>query len=98
MIRAQLSQRVIKDTTKPSNDLLSLLLREMDRNPLLTQFDVHDEICTFLFATFDNYVILSNTLYHLGKHQEIQERLQREVDAAFAKRAPKTLDGKFGTP
>jgi cytochrome P450 len=47
---------------RSSRDLLSLLLNEQERNPSFTAGDVHDEITTFLFATFENYTVLSNAL------------------------------------
>ena len=41
------------------------------RPPRMKQ-DVHDEMTTFLFATFENYVVLSNGLYMMSTHPHVQ--------------------------
>jgi cytochrome P450 len=49
-------------------------------------------VTTFLFATFENYTILSNTLHHLGKRPDLQRRLRQEWAQAFADRNPRSLE------
>uniref|UniRef100_A0A0G4HU27 Cytochrome P450 n=1 Tax=Chromera velia CCMP2878 TaxID=1169474 RepID=A0A0G4HU27_9ALVE len=51
--------------------------------------DVRDEVLTFLFGTFDNYVIVSNVLYYLAANPECQSRAREEVKSRLCK------DGKL---
>ncbi|KAM3570649.1 hypothetical protein VYU27_007292 [Nannochloropsis oceanica] len=61
-------------------DLLSMLLDELERNPgCFSAVDVHDEMTTFLFATFENYVVLSNAMYMLSRNKGAQERVREEA-------------------
>jgi len=37
------------------------------------------QVITFLFATFENYVVLSNTLWHLGMNPQVQLALRNQT-------------------
>jgi cytochrome P450 len=57
-----------------------MLLHAHTQDPTtFTYQDVHDEMTTFLFATFENYVVLSNALYMMSTHTETQDRLRAEA-------------------
>ena len=61
-------------------DLLSMLLVEHEKDPKnFTAADVHDEMTTFLFATFENYVVLSNAMYMLSRNKAAQEKVREEA-------------------
>ena len=67
-------------SSRTDSDLLTLLLRE----PHLSRREVHDETLTLLFGAFENASIMSNALYQLACHPDIQDRARAEARAALA--------------
>ncbi|MGE5223655.1 MAG: cytochrome P450 [Omnitrophica WOR_2 bacterium] len=69
----------------PSNDLLSLLIADSAMNDDL----IRDQLLTLFIAGHDtSTALLSWTLYLLGKHTGIMDRLSREVIAALGSDLP----------
>ena len=63
---------------------LDLLLHQHLVNHSLTEDDMREEVETFMFAGHDTTAMaISWTLYMLGLHPEIQDKVRQEVDAIF---------------
>jgi cytochrome P450 len=63
---------------------LDLLLHQHLVAKTLTLEDVKDEVDTFMFAGHDTTAMaLAWTIYMLGIHQDVQERVREEVDSIF---------------
>ena len=81
------------DDPKPTSRrlaFLDLLLEQHLVNNALTLEDVREEVDTFMFAGHDTTAMaISWTLYMLGLHNDIQERVRDEVDAIFDSAAAK---------
>lgn len=77
------------ETTEPGKGkrrlaFLDLLLHQHLVAKTLTLEDVRDEVDTFMFAGHDTTAMaLAWTIYMLGIHQDIQERVREEVDSIF---------------
>ncbi|XP_069959762.1 cytochrome P450 4C1 isoform X2 [Cherax quadricarinatus] len=73
---------------------LDLLLEYAEDNPEFTEEEIRKEVDTFMFAGHDTTASAVNwTLYNLGLHPDIQDRVQEEVDDIFGQSdAPATLD------
>ncbi|KAB2346910.1 cytochrome P450 [Actinomadura rudentiformis] len=67
-------------------DLLSMLLTtEDDDGPGMTDEEIHDQVLMFFLAAVEaTPALLSWACYLLGRHPEIQARLQDEADAVLA--------------
>lgn len=71
-------------TGKKRLAFLDLLLHEHLVNQTLDDEDMREEVETFMFAGHDTTAMaISWTLYMLGLHPEIQDRVRAEVDAIF---------------
>ncbi|SFP28037.1 Cytochrome P450 [Amycolatopsis arida] len=70
---------------KPSNDLMALLFTSRDEgNELMTDKQIHEEFMTLLTAGSETTPsAMGWTCYLLGKHPDVQERIQAEVDEVF---------------
>jgi cytochrome P450 len=63
---------------------LDLLLHEHLVNQTLNEEDMREEVETFMFAGHDTTAMaISWTLYLLGLHHDIQDKVRAEVDAIF---------------
>ncbi|KAK9695574.1 hypothetical protein K7432_012889 [Basidiobolus ranarum] len=62
-------------------DLMSLLFsaKNSDGSPVFTKQEIQEEILTFVFGTFENDVILNNTLWHLAINPECQTTAREEI-------------------
>ncbi|XP_067121499.1 cytochrome P450 4C1-like [Centruroides vittatus] len=69
------------------NDTLSctdLLLLSLNKNPDVTMKNVIDDIVVFLLAGYHTFSItLAWALYELGRYQNIQSKIQNELDEIF---------------
>ncbi|ORY00912.1 cytochrome P450 [Basidiobolus meristosporus CBS 931.73] len=82
LISKELRQREHGEERKEkAGDVMSLFLSTTDNNgrPAFSKEEIHDEVLTFLFGAFDNYVVISNTLWHLAKSPKCQQLAREEV-------------------
>ncbi|KAL7646985.1 UNVERIFIED_CONTAM: hypothetical protein RMT77_002242 [Armadillidium vulgare] len=65
---------------------LDLLLESAEENEDLSDEDIREEVDTFMFAGHDTVAASLNwTLYLLGCHPEIQNKVYKELEAIFGK-------------
>lgn len=81
----ELVDRIIEQrrttATADRGDVVSALLAASEEPDGLTPAEVHDQVITLLMAGHETTAnALSWTLYLLGSHPEVQQRLQAEVD------------------
>ncbi|RXG69180.1 putative inactive cytochrome P450 family member 4Z2 [Armadillidium vulgare] len=63
---------------------LDLLLEYSDEYEALSDEDIREEVDTFMFAGHDTTAAAINwTLYLLGKHHEIQDKVYEEIESIF---------------
>lgn len=68
------------------NDFIELLMKAEYQGNLLTDKQIADQGIAFFLAGFDtSSVTLTTTAYLLAKHQDIQNRLSKEIDQFFDK-------------
>ncbi|XP_023411703.2 cytochrome P450 3A4-like isoform X1 [Loxodonta africana] len=89
----------LKDNEKHQVDLLQLMIdsqnsKEIMSHKALTDMELVAQSIMFIFAGYETTsTTLSFVMYLLATHPDIQEKLQREIDAAFPDKAPPTYDG-----
>lgn len=78
---------------RPQNDLLSSLLELRDEDGKgLSPGEVRDEVMTLLHSGHETVMVaILWTLYLVGRHPEVRERLEVEIEDALSGRTP-TLD------
>lgn len=70
-----------KQDTNRRSALLDILLNSSMDNKALTDADIRGEVNTFMFAGFDTTTITTQfLLYLLARHQEVQERIYKEME------------------
>lgn len=79
-------------TATAADNILSMLLEAKDEHgDVMQQDDIVDEVMTFSFAAFDTTSsLLAFMFYELAQHQEVQRKVQEEVDALYAARSAAT--------
>ncbi|XP_049759642.1 cytochrome P450 3A8-like isoform X1 [Elephas maximus indicus] len=88
----------LKDNQKRRVDLLQLMMDSQDTKEIspqkaLTDTELVAQSIMFIFAGYETTsTALSFVMYLLATHPDIQEKLQREIDAAFPNKAPPTYD------
>jgi cytochrome P450 family 4 len=71
----------VKATTKKRLSLLDLLLSYHLEDKTMTEEEVQDHLDTFTFAGHDTTALtLTFVLWRIARHQDIQKKLQEEVD------------------
>ena len=76
-------------------DLLSMLLaaRDADTGEGMSEAQVRDEVMTLLLAGHETTAdALSWTFHLLAQHEDIQQRLHREIDEVLGSRPPRYAD------
>lgn len=81
---------------EPRDDLLGTLLAAQDDDGVrMSDAQLRDEAVTLFLAGHETTALaLSYALYLLGKHPEVAQRLQAELDAVLGGRAPTAADVK----
>jgi cytochrome P450 len=75
------------------DDLLSLLVEARDGAEALDDTEIRDQILIFMLAGHDTTAIaLTFALHLLGRHPDVQRRLQDEVDTVLGGRPPAAGD------
>jgi len=75
------------------DDLLGLLVAARDGGEALDDAEIRDQILIFMLAGHDTTAIaLTFALFLLGRHPDVQWRLQDEVDAVLGDRTPTADD------
>jgi len=75
------------------DDLMSLLVGAREDGETLSDAEIRDQVLIFMLAGHDTTAIaLTFALHLLGRHPDVQRRLQDEVDAALGGRPPAADD------
>jgi cytochrome P450 len=78
---------------RDGDDLLTLLVAARDGDERLDDAEIRDQILVFLLAGHDTTAIaLTFALFLLGRHPDVQRRLQGEVDGVLGDRTPGAAD------
>ncbi|XP_063220617.1 cytochrome P450 4C1-like [Bacillus rossius redtenbacheri] len=89
----QLEENAVGEKKRPA--FLDLLLDACDKEKLLTDTEIREEVDTFMFEGHDTTTAaVSWALLLLGSHMDVQERVCSELDAQFgdSDRPPTTRD------
>ncbi|KAB7504045.1 Cytochrome P450 4C1 [Armadillidium nasatum] len=85
-VNSQLIVKYVLGDRKPRLAFLDLLLESAEENEDLSDEDIREEVDTFMFAGHDTVAASLNwTLYLLGCHPSIQNKVYEELEAIFGK-------------
>ncbi|XP_031288388.2 cytochrome P450 3A29 [Camelus dromedarius] len=95
----RMKENRLKDKQKHRVDFLQLMIdsqnsKETDTHKALTDLEIVAQGIIFIFAGYETTSnSLSFIMYELATHPDVQQKLQKEIDATFPNKAPPTYDG-----
>ncbi|XP_028362405.1 cytochrome P450 3A12-like isoform X1 [Phyllostomus discolor] len=91
----------LQDKQKHRVDLLQLMInsqnsKETDSHKALSDLELIAQSIIFIFAGYETTSTSLSFLMHLlATHPDVQQKLQKEIDATFPNKAPPTYDALF---